>query len=68
MFSNIILIQRVSKLAEFTFFANRVVLLLFLYCEYNFAPIYILLHLFCNKSALYMLQDITELPLIMLHN
>ena len=49
-----------SKLAEFTFFANSVVLLLFLYCEYNFAPIYIHLHLFCNKSALYMLQDITR--------
>ena len=50
----------------FTFFAIRVVLLLFLYCEYNFAPSYIHLHLFYNKSALYMLQDITELPLIML--
>jgi hypothetical protein len=28
-------------------------------------PIYIHLHPFCNKSALYMLQDITELTLTM---
>jgi hypothetical protein len=37
-----------SKLAEFTFFDNRVVLL----------PNYIHLHLFCNIFNFYMLKDI----------
>ena len=47
-----------SKLAEFTFFAIRVVLL----------PNYIHLHLFVTNFTFYMLQHITELPLTMLHN
>ena len=67
MFPNMILIWwfvrlyrtvQSSKLAEFTFFANSVVLL----------PNYIHLHLFVTNFTFYMLQDITELPLTMLHN